>query len=294
MKKEKLKTFFMAFVLLLLIVASYAFIVKVKVVEATECSNVCNGDTNGEDCSCQTDDGWKSGFCTSAGNCRLYDTSDGGSGGGGGGGGGANGAATNLKCNCTADFGACGDKFGKTDIQWRQCTFNVNGAQTCNWHVGPTLYQWKACEAGPTVTPGGPTLTPTPTGTTPTPTDNPNCGCLQATKTCRGLQNANACSFEKFSDITTYQNPIKCGVANNKFQSNPTNANKDAWCRAEKKTKGDADLNGVVNLLDYFYFIHSKIGAKVPATVNPDFNGDNQIDNDDSAIIIKTLKTGGF
>ena len=223
-----------------------------------------------------------SGEAISGGCCILRtETCTFGNGGGGGGGGGAgliggNGTTVNVKCTCTTDFGACGDKFGKTNIQWRTCKAKANGTETCNLRVGLTLYQTKACDAGTTGT-------PTPTETVPTPTDNPNCKC-NALKNC-----TTQCQFDKFSDVTTYSNTIKCGLADSGFQTVPTADNKNSWCRVEKRTKGDADGDGSVTFKDYFYYVTAKLGFKIPPTINPDFNGDNVVDTKDREIIIKSL-----
>ena len=192
------------------------------------------------------------------------------------------GVAVDLACKCgTTVFSTCGNNFGKTNIKWRECIRVTLGSNPdrCNWKVLLKLYQYQSCGASPTATPG-PTVTPGG----PTPTVNPLCKCLPTVNTC-----TNACTFQKFPDITTYANPIKCGVAAGKFQSNPTEANRNDWCRRQKKTKGDASGDDKISLLDYFYYVQSKAGAKVPATVNPDFNGDNDINAEDRAIIIKSL-----
>lgn len=220
------------------------------------------------------------GYCarsTSGSGFKCIAYGGGGGGGGGSGGGGGGSGTVNLKCTCTGDFGTCGDKFGKTNIQWRQCAKKVNGPETCNWRVGTKLYQTKACDAGTTGT-------PTPTETVPTPTDNPNCKC-NSLKNC-----TTQCQFDKFSDVTTYSNTIKCGLADTVFQTAPTADNKTGWCRAEKRTKGDADGDGTVTFKDYFYYVTAKLGFKIPATVNPDFNGDDAVNAEDGVIIIKSLK----
>lgn len=207
--------------------------------------------------------------------CIAYGGGDGG-GGGGTGLGGGNGTAVNVKCDCTTEFGACGDKFGKTNIQWRECKQKAKGAETCKVRVGLKLYQTQACDAGTTGT-------PTPTETVPAPTDNLNCKC-NALENCK-----TACTFKKFSDVTTYSDPIKCGLADIVFQTAPTADNKTSWCRAEKRTKGDANLDNNVTVLDYYYFVLANSGAKIPASINPDFNGDNVVDTKDRDIIVKSL-----
>ena len=57
-----------------------------------------------------------------------------------------------------------------------------------------------------------------------------------------------------------------------------------------KKAQGDADCDGGINLMDYFYYVTAVNGGKIPTTVNPDFNSDGKINASDRAIIIKSLK----
>ena len=57
-----------------------------------------------------------------------------------------------------------------------------------------------------------------------------------------------------------------------------------------KKVQGDANCNGVINLMDYFYYVAAVNGGKIPLTVNPDFNGDGKVNASDRVIIIKSLK----
>jgi hypothetical protein len=58
------------------------------------------------------------------------------------------------------------------------------------------------------------------------------------------------------------------------------------------RTKGDSDGNGNASLKDYFYYVAAKFGAKIPPTVNPDFNGDDKVDEKDGEIIIKSIMGG--
>ncbi len=57
-----------------------------------------------------------------------------------------------------------------------------------------------------------------------------------------------------------------------------------------KKAQGDANCDGTVNLLDYFYYVTVASGGRVPSTVNPDFNGNGTVNAEDRVIIIRTLK----
>ncbi len=57
-----------------------------------------------------------------------------------------------------------------------------------------------------------------------------------------------------------------------------------------KKAQGDANCDGTVNLLDYFYYVTVASGGRVPSSVNPDFNGNGTVNAEDRVIIIRTLK----
>lgn len=196
----------------------------------------------------------------------------------------------NVKCNCTGKvFGTCADRNGIPNIKLKgPCTFNAAGPDICNMvrstGQGTTYYKYQSCVVAPTstprptVTPGGPSVTPSPL-----PTIDPLCVC-NAANTC-----SNKCIFHKQTGITTYVNPVKCAAALNFFATTPSAANKTDWCRRLERTKGDANGDNKVTLLDYFYYLSAKFAGKVPSTVNPDFNGDGQINAEDRAIIIKTL-----
>ena len=56
------------------------------------------------------------------------------------------------------------------------------------------------------------------------------------------------------------------------------------------KSQGDANCDGVVNMIDYFYLVRALNGGKIPSSVNPDFNGDGEIGLSDRSIIVKTLR----
>ncbi len=130
-----------------------------------------------------------------------------------------------------------------------------------------------------TVTPIPPTATPIPPTATPVP------GCLCNTN---GVC-ATVCAFDKFDPPVTYTDPIKCNLSTSLFATAPSEDNKTSWCQATKRTKGDADGNGVINNADYFYYVAAVNGGKIPVTVNPDFNGDDEVGAADRTIIIKSL-----
>lgn len=188
------------------------------------------------------------------------------------------------------DFSACGGG-GRCSANQRYVTIRAGFSACCaSYNDGCETFQnctpspiptdrpprATATSAVPTVTPGGPTLTPTPTAN--------SCKC-NSNNVCK-----NTCTFDKFADINTYKNSITCKPANSSFKTTPTAGDRDAFCQATKKTKGDADLNGTVSIMDYFYFVMAKAGIKMPHNINTDFNGDGKINADDRVIIIKSLK----
>lgn len=118
----------------------------------------------------------------------------------------------------------------------------------------------------------------------PTPTPNSSCTCSTA-----GVC-ANTCFFDKFTKDITYSNSIKCNLGNDLFRSPPTAIDKTNWCQAYYRTKGDANGDGRANFIDYFYYVGARYGAKLPPTVNVDFNGDGFISSEDRKILIKSLK----
>jgi len=120
----------------------------------------------------------------------------------------------------------------------------------------------------------------------PTPTPNVNCKC--ASNVC----NATYCKFDKHTTAgttITYATSQGCGISG-VFQTAPTDDQKNAWCKRYFLTKGDANGDGKATFYDYFYYVAARFGGKVPPTVNPDFNGNNLIDDIDKEIIIKSLK----
>jgi len=58
------------------------------------------------------------------------------------------------------------------------------------------------------------------------------------------------------------------------------------------RSQGDADCDGKVDMIDYYYLVLALNGGKTPSSVNLDFNGDGQIGLSDRAIIVKTLHPG--
>jgi len=56
-----------------------------------------------------------------------------------------------------------------------------------------------------------------------------------------------------------------------------------------KKPQGDANCDGAITITDYLYYVAAVNGGRIPATVNPDFNGDGKVDAADRTIIVNTL-----
>lgn len=108
--------------------------------------------------------------------------------------------------------------------------------------------------------------TPTPTPT-PTPGSVTGCSC-QTDDYCSSL-----CTFEMHTTGVNYgpdnNRRIKCGPPPGDF------------CNRPKRTKGDADGNSRMDIFDYVYWLRGSRGARIPPSVNPDFNGDGVIDGTD-------------
>jgi hypothetical protein len=121
----------------------------------------------------------------------------------------------------------------------------------------------------------------------PTPTPNVNCKCTSS-----NVCNATYCKFDKHTTTgtnITYASSQGCAISGI-FQTAPTVDQKNVWCQRYFITKGDANGDGKATLIDYFYYVVARFGAKVPPTINPDFNGNDLIDDNDKEIIIKSLK----
>lgn len=150
-----------------------------------------------------------------------------------------------------------------------------------------------------------PTRTPTPPRSTPTRTPTPPTNVPTATVTPTGTQlgclcNNNACTSQcTFNKRTTlpsgvsYANPIGCNLSSALFNATPDANGKNAWCTRPSRTMGDADGNGVVDRIDYLYYVQAVNGGQIPFTssvnVNPDFNGDGEVGVSDRAIVVVDL-----
>lgn len=110
---------------------------------------------------------------------------------------------------------------------------------------------------------------PTNTPTVPPPSD---CLC-QAGDVCH-----QSCIFDKFPNVTPpYANPIKCSREVSIGGPTPIQSEKNVYCQRNLRTKGDADGANGTNEDDYFYYLTVVTGGSIPATVNPDFNGDGYV-----------------
>ena len=179
----------------------------------------------------------------------------------------------------------------------------------------PGLWQdylnWKNGIASPTPPPdetptpgaGTPTVTPTsqetPTPGAGTPTTPPSDTCMcDSNGTCN-----NKCGFDYYPVLNSwfnesgellrreiyYSSPIKCSLSSEYFTSEPELQDKNTWCNRDKRTKGDADGDEDITSIDYFYYIRALNKGKIPASVNPDFNGDGEISEKDKDVILKAL-----
>jgi hypothetical protein len=60
-------------------------------------------------------------------------------------------------------------------------------------------------------------------------------------------------------------------------------------CVGSSTVMGDANGDGLVNFLDYFYYVSSRFGGGVPSNVKVDFNKDGVVNNKDRQILIPIL-----
>lgn len=125
-------------------------------------------------------------------------------------------------------------------------------------------------------------VTPTPV-IDPTPPINPACVCDTGDVCNPG------CTFSLLPAPSSYTSPIKCSLSATLFDSVPSADNKISWCRATNRTKGDANGDGKIENIDYYYYVAAVNGGKIPVSANPDFNGDGEVGTIDRAMLIKSL-----
>ena len=146
-----------------------------------------------------------------------------------------------------------------------------------------------------TTTPITTTVPPTTSPVTTVPittvavstTANPSCACgtnnlCSTTCTFSGGNPSNgnpsnvlSCLREDYKGITSTISPV----------------NTNSFCNRNLRTKGDADGNGTINALDYFYYQQFVNGVKLPDNINPDFDGDSRVSVADRSIVINTLNS---
>lgn len=149
-----------------------------------------------------------------------------------------------------------------------------------NQPAGPVQYQ--------TVTLTGQTSVSTPTPT-PTPTLTPTATPVTTNCVCQGDGFCSStCTFERHATGVSYNSQIKCRPNNNIIYGN-NNPAPDNFCQRNLRTKGDADGISGVDILDYVYWLRASRGARIPPSVNPDFNGDGVIDDTDRDIWKRSL-----
>ena len=143
-------------------------------------------------------------------------------------------------------------------------------------------------QVSPTSGPGTPTVSLTPSNT---------CVC-DNNGTCN-----NKCDFDYYPVLNSwfnesgellrreiyYGSPIKCSLSTEYFTSELEAQDKNTWCNRNKRTKGDADGDSDITSIDYFYYIRALNEGKIPVSVNPDFNGDGEINEKDKDVILQVL-----
>ena len=135
----------------------------------------------------------------------------------------------------------------------------------------------KTTTVAPTTSPV--TTVPITTTVAVSTTANPLCAC--------GTNNlcTNSCTFAGVATGSTFS----CLREDDKISQTISAANKNSYCKRNARTTGDADGNGIVDSLDYFYYQQFVNGVKVADIINPDFNGDSVVSLADRNIVIGTL-----
>jgi hypothetical protein len=179
-----------------------------------------------------------------------------------------------------------------------------SGNTMCDYYGGPlgcTADDWRPCSSTdhasfsianptPTQTPTPtPTATPTPTPTaTPTPTQIPTATPVPGCECNSSSICTNVCPLYQATNRVqgvSYPSEIKCSLVNSLNIPTPATAQqKNNWCNRSWRLKGDADGNGLVNELDYLYYLRAVLRAPLPGSVNPDFNGDGDVTTADLLI----------
>lgn len=171
-----------------------------------------------------------------------------------------------------------------------------------NWKNGVSPTSPPNQTPTPTTSPNvtlSPTSQVTLTSGPGTPTTSPSDTCIcNDNGTC-----SNKCVFDYYPVLNSwfnesgellrreiyYSNPIKCSLSSEYYRSEPEPEDKNSWCNRNKRTKGDADGDRDITSIDYFYYIRALNQGKIPASVNPDFNGDGEINEKDKDVILKEL-----
>lgn len=224
--------------------------------------------------------------------------------------------AVNLSWNTPASWGTCDGSTGYQvveiwDFNWNKLVevsvpFGSAGISNYIWNgVSSMGYYWRVRSANASGLMAfsatwsfktKPAPTPTPNATlipTLSPTPNLFCKCLPSRDLGIPPVCSSQCTFEKFSSPEgfMYASEIQCDYKPESYQSSPTLNDLNSWCNSRFRIRGDANSDGVVNLFDYFYFAGAHYGAKLPASVILDFNGDGAVTNvADRAVLIQSLR----
>lgn len=171
---------------------------------------------------------------------------------------------------------------------------NCQGGLVCNhYYTGHYTLSAKCCSATgrgcrcqsshatntpapPTIIPTSPISTLTQPTNTPTPTEESTICSCQTNNTC-----SSNCGFTVRA--------MNCGIDSAPRNTTPSQNDKNSYCQRPKRTQGDADGNGIIDLTDYAYYLNAMLSRPLPPSVNTDFNGDGHTDYHDFNILKQAL-----
>ncbi len=95
----------------------------------------------------------------------------------------------------------------------------------------------------------------------------------------------NTCTFENKPAT-----PIKCVREIAVVGPTPGVDDKKAYCQRPRRTKGDANGDGLIDQNDYAIYLRASLSAPIASNDNPDFNGDGMVTPADLLILKNSIQ----